>query len=75
MIMPTERDLMAKKEYYKDQIRAAQRHNLACQAMAGQESTRFYVGVLGWLGQRLVTWGTSLQDTYTTVSSPVPQSR
>ena len=75
MILPTERDVMAQKEYYKDQIRAAQRHNLARRAMAGQENTRLYTGALSWLGQRLVSWGTSLQETYARISSPVPQPR
>ena len=75
MIMPTQRDVLAQKEYYKDQMRAAARHNRARQVMAGQENGRFYARALGWLGHRLVAWGTNLQESYTTIASPVPQPR
>jgi hypothetical protein len=77
MILPTQRDVLAQKEYYQDQMRAAARHNRARRAMAGREEARFYARVcahaLGWLGRRMVAWGTNLQESYKTLASPVPQ--
>jgi hypothetical protein len=75
MIIPTQQDYLAQKEYYKDQVRAAARFRLAREAMEGTEKgDRFYASALSWLGQRLVAWGLSLQGgRATAVPAPVPQ--
>jgi len=76
MINVTEYDLRVKQEYYKDQMRAAQRHNRA-KALLGTAQERHSVArALTWLGGQLADWGKSLQERYGTVVSPtVPQPR
>jgi hypothetical protein len=73
MNMPTQRDFLAQKEYYQDQMRAAAQYRLAREAQAGRERNEpFYASAMHWLGQRLVAWGQDLQGRF---SAPVPQSR
>ena len=76
MTTVTEYDLRAQNEYYKDQMRAAQRHNRA-KALLGATQDRHPVArVLTWLGGQLADWGESLQERYGAVVSPtVPQPR
>ena len=76
MIMPTEQDYLARKEYYRDQRRAADKYRLERVAMAGRERVdRFYTRAMLWLGSRLVAWGSRLEERYDTVfSAPMPRS-
>jgi hypothetical protein len=74
-MMVTERDYMAQKEYYRDQMRAAQRYHLARQARGGrQQSEPFYAQALAWLRHRIASWRSGSQERYDAVgSSAVPQ--
>ena len=55
MNTPTQRDFLAQKEYYKDQMRAAAQYRLAREAQTGREREEpLYASALQWLGQRLV---------------------
>jgi hypothetical protein len=71
----TERDFMAQKEYYKDQMRAANRYHLARQAQSGHaQGERFYARALAWLKSRIASWRTGSGERYDTVApSAVPQ--
>jgi len=73
----TERDFMAQKEYYKDQMRAAKRYQLARQVQAeGGAGPRFYTQALAWVGRRVAAWTLSRQERYEGVVPPaVPQPR
>lgn len=63
MVIPTRQDYLAPKEYYRDQMRHADKHRLVQEALAGRpHSGRFYSSTLTWLGQRLVSWGRTLQE-------------
>jgi hypothetical protein len=59
-----------------DELRQAEGRGLARLALAGRErSHNFYCDALGWLGTRLVTWGSHLEERYSSsISAPVPQS-
>jgi hypothetical protein len=73
----TERDFMAQKEYYKDQMRMAKRYRLARRARAerGTEA-RMYARALAWIGRRVAAWTSSRQESYEGVVPPaVPQPR
>jgi hypothetical protein len=66
----TQKDYMAQKEYYADQRRAAARWARAKAARAGRDrSELYYAKALAWLGDRLVAWGSRLQEHYDTVVS------
>ena len=72
MNMPTQRDFLAQKEYYRDQMRAAAQYRLAREAQAGRKRGEpLYASAMQWLGQRLVAWGQGLQGRS---SAPIPQS-
>jgi len=73
----TERDFMAQKEYYKDQMRAANRYRLVRQAQSGRDQgERFYARALAWLGSRIAAWRTGSEERYDTVApSAIPQPR
>jgi hypothetical protein len=75
MMTVTQRDLMVRNEYYKDQMRAAHRDRMVRQALAGRsDSGRICCVALAWLGRRLLVWGSSLQQRYGAVmSSSLPQ--
>ena len=76
MINVTEYDLQVKKEYYKDQIRAAQRFNRAKALLGSDQGNHSVARALTWLGSQLADWGESLQERYGTVVSPtLPQPR
>ena len=61
----TERDFMAQKEYYKDQMRAAERYQLARRARAeGGAEPRFYAQALTWVKRRFAAWMSSHQERY-----------
>jgi hypothetical protein len=71
--MITQKTYMAQQEYYNDQRRAAAAYRRA-RSVRG-EGNRFYAQALGWLGNRLVAWGSRLQQEYNTVvSSTMPQT-
>ena len=73
----TERDFIAQKEYYKDQMRAAERYHLARQARAERGTgARFYAQVLAWLGRHVAAWTSLRQERYEGAVPPaVPQPR
>jgi hypothetical protein len=76
MLNVTEVDLQVKKEYYKDQMRAAQRYNRAKALLGSDRGQRPVAWALTWLGGQLADWGKSLQERYGTVVSPtLPQPR
>ena len=76
MVIVTQQDYLVKREYYKDQMREAEKHRLVRQALAGRgKRDRFYSGVLTWIGHRLIAWGSSLQERHNTmVPASIPQS-
>lgn len=70
MTTVTQRDLLARQEYYKDQMRAAEKYRLVRVALSGRENgDRFTSRLLVWVGHRLVAWGTRLQEQYAAVVS------
>jgi hypothetical protein len=71
----TERDFMAQKEYYKDQMRAAQRFNLARKArQEGSTGKRIFTQTLSWVKHRVAAWSRRPEEIYETVPpSAVPQ--
>jgi hypothetical protein len=72
----TELDFRVKKEYYRDQMRAAQRYQQAKLVANSDNSQRSLARALTWLGSQLADWGASLQERYGTVVSPtLPQPR
>jgi len=76
MIPVTERDFQIKQEYYRDHIRAAQRHNQAKFLLRSDQGKQTVARALTWLGSQLADWGESLQERYGTMVSPtVPQPR
>ena len=66
----TERDLQVKKEYYGDQIRAAQKHNQAKRLIGSNDGRQPVARALSWLGGQLADWGESLQERYGTMVTP-----
>ena len=69
-MLVTEKDYLARKEYYADQRRAAERWARIRAARAAQDrSERLYAKAISWLGDRLVAWGSRLQEHYDTVVS------
>ena len=66
----TQRDYLAQKEYYKDQMCAAKRYCLARQVLAGRsQGSHLPARALMWLGGRLAAWGSTLLERYGTVPS------
>jgi hypothetical protein len=69
-MLVTEKDYLARKEYYADQRRAAERWTRVRAALAARDrSDRLYAKAISWLGDRLVAWGSRLQEHYDTVVS------
>ena len=57
--------VMAQQERRKDLLREADRERIIRQALAGRDRrNHFYCQALTWLGDRLVTWGSRLQERY-----------
>jgi hypothetical protein len=73
----TERDMLAQKEYYRDQMRAAERYHLARRARAERDpGAGLMAKAWAWLGDRYAAWSTRSQESYEPVgSSAVPQPR
>jgi hypothetical protein len=72
----TERDFQVKREYYRDQVRAAQRYQRSKSAGGPDSASPSIAQAMTWLGGRLAEWGESLQERYSTVVPPtVPQPR
>jgi hypothetical protein len=66
----TQKDYMAQKEYYAEQRRVAARWARARAARAGRDRGElYYAKALSWLGDRLIAWGSRLQENYNTVVS------
>lgn len=64
-MLVTERDILAQREYYRDQARAAAKHELVRLAMKGRGPRGRPGGrALAWLGARFVQWGTGLRERY-----------
>lgn len=70
-MMVTDRDVMAQREYYRDQARAAAKHELVRLALKSRVR-RDHLGTraLTWLGGRLVQWGTELRERYSEMVAP-----
>ena len=72
----TEYDYQVKKEYYKDQMRAAQRYERAKRLLGSNSGQRSVARALTWLGGQLADWGETLQERYGTMITPtLPQPR
>jgi hypothetical protein len=72
----TETDYQVKKEYYKDQARAAQRYHRAKMVSSTTPPRHSLARALTWLGSQMADWGKSLQERYETAVTPtVPQPR
>ena len=72
----TETDYQVKKEYYRDQARAAQRYHRAKMVASPTGTRRSLARALTWLGSQMTGWGKSLQERYETAVTPtVPQPR
>jgi hypothetical protein len=64
-MLVTERDILAQREYYRDQARAAARHELVRLALQSRgPRERPGARALAWLGGHLVRWGTGLRHRY-----------
>lgn len=72
-MMVTGRDVMAQREYYRDQARAAAKHELVRLALESRgPRERLGARALTWLGQRFVRWGTSLRERHSgMISAPL----
>lgn len=54
--------------------RLKERHDEQDVRKLARGSDRFYCGALAWLGERLVAWGSGLQERYKTATpAPTPQ--
>ena len=72
----TERAFQVKQEYYRDQMRAAQRYQQAKSLTDSTVNRQSVARALTWLGGQLSDWGESLQERYGTVVTPtLPQPR
>jgi hypothetical protein len=72
----TEIDYQVKKEYYRDQARAAQRYRQAKLVASTANPRQSLARALTWLGSQMADWGESLQERYETAVTPtVPQPR
>jgi hypothetical protein len=71
----TNQDVMAQREYYRDQARAAAKYRLVRLALESQAPRdRLGSRALVWVGRHLVRWGTRLRDRYSeVVSTPLTQ--
>jgi hypothetical protein len=59
------KDLMVQQERYRDLQREIEHDRRARQALAEcPRRARAYAGLLAWLGQQLVRWGSALQEAY-----------
>jgi len=64
-MLVTDRDILAQREYYRDQARAAAKHELVRLALEGRgPRERPGARALAWLGARFVQWGTGLRERY-----------
>ena len=59
------RDVMVRREQYRDLLRQAEREQLARLALSTARAT-WYCKALLWLGDRLQSWGRRLVDIGTT---------
>jgi hypothetical protein len=75
--MLTLRDAVVQEDCFQDRMRAMRAESITRRGLKGsEESSPFYSGVLMWLGRRLVVWGRSLQERYSTAASmPQPINR
>lgn len=62
-MLPNDRDFLARKEYYKELQREAERARLAEMARLQQPATKKIHRMLrGWIGDQLIRWGLKLQQ-------------
>lgn len=69
MSMLTGRDVLVQREYYREQVRIADRARLARRAKPGGNVVLSMRSLLNWLGTLLVAWGTRLEKEYEAVVS------
>lgn len=71
--MLTLRDAVVQEDCYQDRMRVMRTESITRRRLRGsEENAPFYSGVLMWLGRRLVVWGRSLQERYST-AAPMPR--
>ena len=73
--MLTLRDAVVQEDFYQDRMGVMREESITRRGLRGsEESAPLYSGVLMWLGHRLVVWGRSLQERYSTATpSSIPQ--
>ena len=69
MSMVTGRDCLVQREYYREQVRIAEQVRLARKVATQSELVLRLHSMLGWLGERLIAWGTRLEEQYEAVVS------
>jgi hypothetical protein len=58
-----------RREYNRDRAREAERYRLLKEAgLARRRRGRFFCRALTWFGERLVRWGSYLQERYATLA-------
>jgi hypothetical protein len=68
--MITQQDFQVKKEYYRDQMREAESYRIARRALGGRAHTPSHLVLVAQLGQRLIAWGSSLQERFGPIAAP-----
>ena len=69
MSMLTGRDVLVQREYYREQVRIAERARLARRSKVQGDLVLRLHSLLNWLGTHLVAWGTRLEEQYEAVVS------
>jgi len=73
MMIVTPKDYLAKRKYYRELVREAERERLIREALAGRgKANRFCSRALSRLGHLLVGWGQSMQERYGHIA-PAPR--
>ncbi len=62
--MMIDKDVRVAQEHYKDLLREAERDWIAHQALARRQQAPLQQRALVWLGSHFVTWGSYLQERY-----------
>ena len=70
--MLTGRDVLVQREYYREQVRIAERARLARRAKPWGNVVLRMRSLLNWLGTLLVAWGTRLEREYEAVVTSPP---
>lgn len=67
--MVTGRDVLVQREYYREQVRIAERARLARRSKVQGDLVLRLHSLLNWLGMHLVAWGTRLEEQYEAIVS------